>query len=95
MPDSGLNGFNLNGRLCEIVEVLVDRGVTLAQARQEFERQFIVASLRQHDGNLGRSARSLGIHRNTLRNKVSNLGISPDDLGRGRKRGSGSKGARR
>lgn len=93
MPESSLNGFNLNGRLCEIVEVLVDRGMTLAQARRAFERQFIVASLRQHDGNLGRSARSLGIHRNTLRNKVSNLGISSDDLGRSRKRSSGRKDA--
>lgn len=93
MPKPRLNGFNLNGRLCEIVEVLVDRGITLAQARREFERQFIVASLRQHDGNLGRSARSLGIHRNTLRNKVSNLGISAEELRRPGKRASGRKGA--
>lgn len=78
--------LNLNGRLAEIVDVLVSRGVGLAQARKEFERQFIVASLRQHDGNLGRSARSLGIHRNTLRNKVSNLEIDPETaLGKGRK----------
>lgn len=53
--------------------------MTLAQARQEFERQFIVASLRTNGGNLCRSARSLGVHRNTLRNKVSNLGIGLDD----------------
>jgi len=77
-----LNEFDLNGRLSQIVDVLVSRGITLAQARREFERQFIVASLRQNDGNLGRSARSLGIHRNTLRNKVSNLGISADELHR-------------
>jgi DNA-binding NtrC family response regulator len=89
VPESSLNGFNLNGRLCEIVEVLVDRGVTLAQARREFERKFIVASLRQHDGNLGRSARSLGIHRNTLRNKVANLGISSEELRRSGRRASG------
>jgi len=93
VPKPGLNGFNLNGRLCELVEVLVDRGITLAQARREFERQFIVASLRQHEGNLGRSARSLGIHRNTLRNKVSNLGISAEELRRPGKRASGRKGA--
>jgi DNA-binding NtrC family response regulator len=58
------------------VDELVLQGVTLEQARQEFERQFIVASLRSNDWNFCRSARSLGVHRNTLRNKVSHLGIS-------------------
>ncbi len=70
---------NLNGRLCELVDELVHRGVPLEQARREFEKQFIVASLRSHSGNLTQSARSLGVHRNTLRNKVCNLGISGED----------------
>jgi len=67
---------SLNGQLTEIVDQLVSQGVTLEQARQEFERQFIMASLRSNDWNYCRSARSLGVHRNTLRNKVSHLGIS-------------------
>lgn len=71
---------DLNGRLRDIVDVLTRRGVGLVQARQEFERQFILASLRHNDGNLGRSAQALGIHRNTLRNKVSNLGIDLKEL---------------
>ena len=65
----------LNGQLTDIVDELVHQGVTLEQARQEFERQFIMASLRSNDWNYCRSARSLGVHRNTLRNKVSHLGI--------------------
>ena len=79
---------NLNGRLSQIVGELVDQGVTLEQARQEFERQFIVASLRSNDWNFCRSARSLGVHRNTLRNKVSHLGISTSE---GRTRSSGGR----
>ena len=71
---------NLNGRLFAIVDELVRRGVTLEQARREFERQFIVASLKCNQGNVCRSARSLGVHRNTLRNKVSDLGIGAEDL---------------
>ena len=67
---------NLNGRLLEIVDELVDQGLTLEQARQEFERQFISASLRTNDWNFCRSARSLGVHRNTLRNKMSSLGLA-------------------
>ncbi len=70
---------NLNGRLYQIVDELVRRGVTLEQARREFERQFIVASLKSNRGNFCRSARSLGVHRNTLRNKVSDLGILVED----------------
>ncbi len=70
---------NLNGRLHQIVDELVRRGVTLEQARREFERQFIVASLRSNDGNFCRSARCLGVHRNTLRNKVTDLGIGAED----------------
>lgn len=70
---------NLKDGLSRIVDELVRRGVTLEQARKEFERQFIVASIRSNQGNLGRSAQSLGVHRNTLRNKVSNLGIAAED----------------
>ena len=70
---------NLNGRLCQLVDELVSRGLTLGQARREFERQFIVSALRQNDGNLTRSARNLGVHRNTLRNKVADLGIAEKD----------------
>lgn len=72
---------NLNGQLSRIVDELVRRGLTLNQACKEFERQFIVSALRHHDGNVSRSARSLGIHRNTLRYKVSNLEIRPKELG--------------
>ncbi len=72
---------NLNGRLGQIVDELVRRGVPLDQARREFEKQFIEATLRTNEGNLSRSARSLGVHRNTLRNKVSDLGIAPRKLG--------------
>jgi DNA-binding NtrC family response regulator len=52
----------------------------LEQARREFEKQFIVASLKSNRGNYCRSARSLGVHRNTLRNKVCDLGIAAEDL---------------
>jgi DNA-binding NtrC family response regulator len=69
----------LNGRLYQIVDELVHRGVTLDQARREFEKQFIVAALRTNEGNLSRSAKTIGVHRNTLRNKVSDLGIIARD----------------
>ena len=73
---------DLNGHLRQLVDELVDRGLTLGQARREFEKQFILAALRQNEGNLSCSARSLGIHRNTLRNKVGDLGISASEVGK-------------
>ena len=66
---------SLNGPMLTIVEELVRRGLPLDQGVREFEKQYIAASLRRHDGNLTRSAEALGVHRNTLRNKLSSLGI--------------------
>lgn len=70
---------SLNGQLSPIVQELARSGVSLVQARAEFERQLIVASLRVHEGNHQRSAEALGIHRNTLRNKLSALRIESSD----------------
>lgn len=83
-----MKGRTLNGRLGEIVDELVTQGVTLEQARHEFERQFIVASLRSNDWNFCRSARRLGVHRNTLRNKLSALGLLEQPGGRAVRRAS-------
>lgn len=74
-----MDSHTLNGRLRHLVDELVEKGLTLEQARTEFERQYIVCSLRHHDGSIGRSASALGIHRNTLRNKITKLGIEPKD----------------
>lgn len=71
---------NLKQGLTLIVDELVKQGITLSQARREFERQFILASIKSNQGNLGKSAKSLGVHRNTLRNKVTDLGIKAEEL---------------
>ncbi|HVS15965.1 MAG TPA: helix-turn-helix domain-containing protein [Thermoanaerobaculia bacterium] len=70
---------SLNCRLLALVEELVSGGVTLEQARREFERQYVIVTLRVHRGSLGRSAQALGVHRNTLRNRISTLRIKPED----------------
>lgn len=69
----------LNGRLCRLVDDLVGQGISLQQALREFERQFLLASLRENDGSLSRSATALGMHRNTLRNKMDALGIAASE----------------
>ena len=69
----------LNGHLCRLVSELVRQGISLAQASREFERQFVLAALREHEGSVSRSADALGVHRNTLRNKMAALGIDAQE----------------
>lgn len=62
--------MTLDGQLQKIIEELVNRGVPLELAKKEFEKKYLAAAVRHSEGNLGVAARSLGIHRNTLRNKI-------------------------
>ncbi len=63
----------MKSRLQKLVSEMVDGGIRLDQAEREFEREFILAALEKHRGNLSLSARSLGIHRNTLNHKIRGL----------------------
>jgi DNA-binding NtrC family response regulator len=66
---------NLDGQLQQIIDELLAHGITLGLAKKEFEKKYIVGAVKRSSGNLGRAAHSLGIHRNTLRNKVGILSI--------------------
>jgi DNA-binding NtrC family response regulator len=46
---------------------------------ESFERTMITAALSQHDGNVSAAARQLGIHRQSLQQKMAQLGISRID----------------
>ena len=54
---------------------MVTKGIRYDEAQREFEKKFIAQVLLKADGNLGKAADLLGIHRNTLRNKVGILNI--------------------
>ncbi len=41
----------------------------------EVERQHIIIALKKHNFNQARAAEALGLHRNTLRNKIIEYGI--------------------
>ena len=71
--------MNLDGQLQEVIDELLAHGISLDLAKKEFEKKYIVGAVKRSSGNLGRAAHSLGIHRNTLRNKVSDLGIGVED----------------
>ena len=54
-----------------LVEEMVTKGIRFEDAHREFERRFITRVMLKADGNLGRAADLLGIHRNTLSRKVA------------------------
>ena len=55
----------------------IQREKTLKEARDAFERAFILAELRAHEGNVTRTAEKLGIERSHLYRKLKSYGITP------------------
>ncbi|MEO8382571.1 MAG: helix-turn-helix domain-containing protein [Acidobacteriota bacterium] len=53
-----------------IIRELIGNGITLAQAVEAFEGKFIVAAMTASKGNVTQASRKLGVHRNTLHNKL-------------------------
>jgi DNA-binding NtrC family response regulator len=65
----------MRDRLEQLVEEMVSRGIRFQDAQREFEKHFIARVLRQCDGNLGKAAATLGVHRNTVTRKIHELKI--------------------
>lgn len=74
--------MTIDGQLQRIIDELVAKGIPLEAAKKEFEKRYVTAAVAKASGNMGQAARSLGIHRNTLRAKISLLKVRP--AGRGR-----------
>lgn len=62
-------------QLDALINQMVEHGVAFEDAVGEFEKRFIRKILELNQGNQVRSARSLGIHRNTLSRKIEELGL--------------------
>ncbi len=58
-------------QLERLVDEMVTKGVRYEEAHREFEKKFIAFVLSKADGNLGKAADLLGMHRNTLSRKIS------------------------
>ena len=58
-------------QLEQLVHEMVTRGIRYDEAHREFEKKFIIQVLLKADGNLGKAADLLGIHRNTLARKMN------------------------
>ena len=58
-------------QLERLIDEMVTKGVRYDDAQREFEKKFIAQALIKSDGNLGKAADLLGMHRNTLSRKVA------------------------
>ena len=54
--------MTIDGQLQRIIDELVSKGIPLEAAKREFERKYVSAAVTKADGNMGRAAKSLGIH---------------------------------
>ena len=61
-----------------------DTGPPLREALEQFERQYILRVLEGTGWNVSRTARRLGVHRNTVLTKLSGWGIQRPGTGEGR-----------
>ena len=73
-------------RLLTLVGELVDSGITLAQAMEQFEAKFIEVAMDRAQGNITNTSRKLGIHRNTLHNKLRDTHPALKSRARGMRR---------
>jgi DNA-binding NtrC family response regulator len=58
-------------QLERLIDEMVSKGVRYEDAHREFEKKFIAHVLLKADGNLGKAADLMGMHRNTLSRKVA------------------------
>jgi DNA-binding NtrC family response regulator len=65
---------SISGRLRNLIAEMQTRGVPYQDALREFEGGYIVHILRKQGGHLGKTASSLGMHRNTLTRTLRKLG---------------------
>lgn len=71
----GWSENQLHMKLSSLVNDLVHHNIDLHFARRELESMYISAVLRANHGNIGTTARALGMHRNTLSRRIKELQI--------------------
>jgi len=67
----------LQPQLQSLIEHMRGRGVVYHEAVHEFKKSFVLVALRENKSNQIRTARALGMHRNTLTRQMAELGIPP------------------
>ena len=61
---------SIDDRLTHIIRELIANGITLEQAVEAFECKYIGVAMAENQGNVTRASQLLGVHRNTIHNKL-------------------------
>jgi DNA-binding NtrC family response regulator len=61
-------------------------GITYDEAVREFKKRFLLEVLAHHRGNQCKTAKDLGVHRNTLSRMIAELHIDSSEIRMGLKR---------
>jgi transcriptional regulator with PAS, ATPase and Fis domain len=64
---------SLRDQLNDLVNQMVEIGISYLDAVHEFEKRFIKTVLDRNHGNQSKAAKVLNIHRNTLSRKIEDL----------------------
>ncbi|HXL81021.1 MAG TPA: helix-turn-helix domain-containing protein [Pyrinomonadaceae bacterium] len=61
----------MRARLENLIDEMLDGRILLSEAVSEFEKVYIKKAFLRNQGHLSKTARALGIHRNTLSKRVT------------------------
>jgi transcriptional regulator with PAS, ATPase and Fis domain len=61
----------MRARLEALIDEMLDGHILLAEAVNEFERVYIKKALSRNKEHLSKTAKSLGIHRNTIAKRIA------------------------
>ena len=76
----------MKDQLEALVAQMHKSGILYSEAVREFRRRFILSVLQANNGNQCRTARELGMHRNTLSRTISELNVDVHSLRDGSRR---------
>jgi Fis family transcriptional regulator, factor for inversion stimulation protein len=80
----------MSDELDSLVKRMYHGGILYHEAVREFQKAFIASALREHRGNLSKTAPRLGLHRNSLTRIVAQLGLQVSAFRSSRRRPPGS-----
>ena len=78
----------MRARLEALIDEMLDGHILLAEAVNEFERLYIKKALARNQNHLSKTAKALGIHRNTISKHVANTQNGKRPLARAARSGS-------
>jgi len=73
--DRKYDSLNIHQKMELLVAEMVDKGVRFRDALKEFQKLYIESAGKKFEGNKSKMSDALGVHRNTLHNRVKSLKI--------------------